>query len=331
MSAGQSIVMQPHDGYTKQSDPFLTPLQQRAYAEYKRLETEANRRGWPPGSLISLHPFTWPVTGPVHQADIKVPAVPLTEEFWGKSPKLKVSNGLEIPFTQYVFTMWRPSQRKYLVGQIDFEEVNESGHIWPIEQAEDAVHQNALGADRGGVFCYEGSHPPLSRKETFDYERALLEKAHAEQMVYYETMYTRYSDAFLTRQTTSSWRDLVGKGKYHRWIALYLYRVGRLKALPSWYEEISAPGQKANEKCDQCQQNVEPNSVICRHCGRVMRPFDAFAKLMIDEDTPGAKLAAKRCTPTELKVLVDNGVLSAELMVAWGMELPKGTKTKEGK
>ena len=313
------IVMQPHEGYGKGHDPFLTPLQQRAYDGYKRLEAEANRRGWQPASVISLHPFNWPVTGPIHQADIRIPAVSLTEKLWDESSKLRLNNGLAVPFVQYVFTMWQPCQRKYLIGQIDFEEENDSSHIWPLEQAQDAVSQNNLGADRGGVFCYEGSHPPLSNMKTQAAERSLLESAHRAQMTYYETQYTRYSDAYLTRQSTSSWRDIVGKGKYHRWIALYLYRVGRLKNLPAWYEEIAAPGVKANEKCDQCQQNVEPGSVICRHCGRVLRPFDAFAKLHIDAETPGARLVAKRCNQNELKVLLEGKFLSAEQLEEWGI------------
>jgi len=326
MSAGQSIVMQPNENYAKGHDPFLTPLQQRAWESYQRLVTEANRRGWQPASVISLHPFHWPVTGPIHQADIRIPAVPLSEDHWNNAAKLKLSNGLHIPFTQYVFTMWRPSQRKYLVGQLDYEEVNESSHIWPIEQAEDAVHQNNLGADRGGVFCYEGAHIPLANPETRDMERERLEAAHASQMLYYETMYNRFSDAYTSRQTTNSWRDLVGKGKYHRWIAQYLYRIGRLKSLPAWYEEMVEPGRKANEKCDQCQQNVEPGSVICRHCNRVLRPFDAFAKLMIDDETPGAKLVAKRCNLNELKVLVKGNILTEEKLIAWGIELPDSKK-----
>jgi hypothetical protein len=320
--------MQPNENWAKGHDSFLTPLQQRAYEGYQRLVTEANRRGWKPASLISLHPFHWPVTGPIHQTDIKVPAVPLTEELWNKSPKLKLSNGLEVPFAHYVFTMWRPCQRKYLLGQMDFEEQNESSHIWPLEQAEDAVKQNGLGADRGGVFCYEGAHPPLSAKETFEQERALFEQAHATQMVYYETMYTRYSDAYMTIRTTNSWRDLVGKGKYHRWIALYLYRVGRLKALPSWYEEIAAPGTKMNEKCGWCKRNVEPDSVGCPHCDYILRPFEAFAKFSIDAGTPGARAAAKRCSQNELRVLVESGVLSIEQLIEWNIEAPGKPKAK---
>lgn len=325
-SLAQSIVQQPHEGFTKNLDPFLTPLQQRAFEGYQRLEAEAARRGWSPASVISLHPFAWPVTGPVHQADIKIPAIPLSEDMWEKAPKLKLASGLLVPFAQYVFTMWRPSQRKYLIGQLDYEEVNESSHIWPLEQAQDAVHQNSLSADRGGVFCYEGSHPPLRDPRTAEKEQALFEEAFRTQMVYYESYYTRCADAYMSRQTTSAWRDLVGRGKYHRWIALYLYRIGRLKALPSWYEEIVSPGQHANEKCDSCKQNVEPGSVICRHCNRVLKPFEAFAKYMIDADTPGARLSAKRCKETEIKVLVENDILTLDDLKAWGIPEPKGVK-----
>lgn len=330
-----SIVMQPHDGYTKTADPFLTPMQQLAADDYRNLCIEADRRGWKPASLISLHPFNWPITGPIHGPDIRVPAVPLSQEQWDRSPKLKLRNGLDVPFAQYVFTMWRPSQGTYLIGTVDFTERVTASHCWPIDQARDGVHQNNLNEDRGGVFCYEGSHVPLAVNRPWDpegktraQEQDLLEDAFAKQIVYYNNMYSKFSDAYMTRQTTNSWKDLVGKGKYHRWIALYLYRAGMLKEMPAWYQEISAPGQKANEKCAQCMQNVEPGSVICRHCHFVLRPFDAFAKLMIDAETPGARLAAKRLNANELKSLVNNQLISEEALADWGIELPGKDKKK---
>lgn len=315
-----SIVTQPHGSHAVRHDPFLTPLQQQAVNGYLRLKEEADRRGWTPASLISLHPFTWPVTGPIHQCDIRIPNVPLDKDLWLASPKLKTAAGLEVPYVQHIFPQWKPLQQKYLLGQIDFEEVNDSGHIWPIDQANDAVHQNGLGADRGGVFSYEGTHQPGAEKDKAQAELAQFETAHAVQMNYYVEQYEKFSDAYMSRQTTNSWRDMVGKGKFHRWIAMYLYRIGSIKELPAWYQEIAQAGGKAADKCDQCKQNVEPGSVVCRHCNRVLNPFEAFAKLMIDADTPGAKLAAKRLTPAEVKTLVEGGRLSEEQAEQWGLE-----------
>ena len=329
MSAS-SIVLQPNEKWAASHDPFLTPGQQQALAGYKRLQAEANRRGWTPASLISLHPFQWPVTGPVHQVDIRIPAVPLDSDVWLNSPKLKLANGAEIPYVQYVFAQWKPLQQKYLLGQLDFEEVNDSGHIWPLEQAEDGVKQNSLGADRGGVFCYDGTHAPCAPGTHAADERAQLEEAHRVQMHYYTGWYEKASDAYMGRNTTNSWKDLIGKGKYHRWIAMYLYRLGAIRELPAWYQEISQVGAKSQRKCGQCGHNLEPTAIICmpKQCGWVADPYRAFDELHIDADTPGAKLAAKRLAPAELTALVKSGRLSQEQMEEWNL-LPRSKSKKE--
>jgi hypothetical protein len=320
--SSSSIVQQPHEGFAAGKDSFLTPLQQQQLATYRRLEAEAKRRGWTPASLISLHPFSWPVTGPVHQVDIRIPAVALDKDVWLAAPKLRLRSGLEIPYAHYVFTQWKPMQMKYLQGQLDFEEVNDSGHIWPIEQAEDAIKQNDLGANRGGVFAYEGTHLPLSLREKYTEELDKLEASHAVQMNYYQQWYEKAQDAYMGRNTTNSWKDLIGKGKYHRWIATYFLRIGKIRELPAWCEEMSSPGNQAH-KCDQCQQNVERDAPICRHCNRVLKPYEAFSRLMIDADTPGAKLCAKRLKPEELQSLIDDHRLSAGDLAKWEMEVPR--------
>jgi hypothetical protein len=272
------------------------------------------------------------VTGPIHQVDIRVPAVPLAQDAWLAAPKLKLQSGLEVPYAVYVFNQWKPLQQKYLLGQIDFEEVNDSGHIWPIQQAEDAVAQNGIGADRGGVFCYEGVHLPCSVEEKALAEHAQLEEAHRVQMNYYTNWYEKASDAYMGRNSTNSWKDLVGKGKYHRWIAMYLFRIGSIKELPPWYQEISQPGAAAQRKCGSCGHNLEPTAVICspKQCGWVADPFRAFNELHIDAETPGAKLAAKRLTQPELEKLVKADRLSAETLAEWGISLD-GKKRKDGK
>lgn len=320
------FVMQPGselEAAGKAADPFLTPLQQQKRTAYLRLQEDAQRRGWQPASLTSLHPFSWPVTGPVHQVDIRVPAVPLDRELWDAAPKLKLRSGLEVPYVQYVFAQWKPQQLKYVVGQLDFEEVSDSGHIWPLDQAEDAIKQNAIGADRGGVFCFEGVHKPGSNEKTRDREMALLEEAHRVQMIYYTDWYEKASDAFLGRQTTNSWKDLVGKGKYHRWMAMYLFRVGKIPALPSWYHEVASVGAKAQRKCGACGHNLEPTTVICspKSCGWVADPYRAFNELLIDADTPGAKLVAKRLSTDEINALIENDRIPERQFVEWGFEL----------
>jgi len=316
MSAS-SIVLQPGSSAERQGasmDSFLTPLQQQAVNGYRRLQAEAQRRGWSPASLINLHPFQWPVTGPVHQVDIRIPAVPLDKDVWLAAPKLKLASGLEIPYTQYIFGQWKPLQQKYLMGQIDFEEVNDSGHIWPLEQAEDAVKQNSLSGDRGGVFCYEGIHQPSNK------EMSLVEEAHRAQMAYYRDWYDKANDAYRSINSTTSWRDLVGKGKYHRWIAKYLFLIGSIKDLPTWYQEMSQVGGKAHRKCGACGHNLEPEAVICspKTCGWVANPYRAFAELLIDADTPGAKLAAKRLSEDEIEKLIAAGHLTEQNFVDWG-------------
>lgn len=324
-----TLAVQPGSGLDKlalASDQFLTPSQQRLRENYLRLKEEAERRGYSPASVINLHPFSWPVTGPVHQADIKIPAVPLNEEHWIVAHKLKLSNGLEVPFTQHVFPTWKPQQCRYVIGQIDFEEETRNEHIWPIEQAQDAIGQNSRGADRGGAFCYEGIHTPLTNLATELRERELLERAHLVQMAHYTEQFEKFSDAYMSRASTNAWKDLAGKGRTHRWIAMYLFRVGGIPKLPAWYEETSQVGALKQAKCAQCAQSVEPGSVICRHCGRVLNPYVAFAELMIDAETPGAKLAAKRLSDSELDLLMKNGTLEQEQVEKWGLIVTRKSK-----
>lgn len=328
-----SVVLQPGseiEKHARSTDPFLTPLQQQALQGYRRLQADAERRGWKPASLINLHPFSWPVTGPVHQVDIRIPAVPLDNDVWLASPKLKLADGLEVPYTQHAFVQWKPLQQKYLMGQIDFEEVNDSGHIWPIEQAEDAVKQNSLGADRGGVFCFEGTHRPGANPDSRKAEMVLLEEAHRVQIVYYTNWYEKACDAYMGRQTTNSWKDLIGKGKYHRWIAMYLFRLGKIRELPSWYQEVSQVGGKQQRKCGSCGHNLEPTAVICspKTCGWVADPFRAFDELLIDAETPGAKLAAKRLTSEQIDKLIESGRLAVEDFEEWGFVAQSDNKPR---
>lgn len=328
-------IEQPHAKYAQDRDPFLTPLQQEEIASYQELEAEANRRGWSPASVISLHPFYCTATGPIHQVDIRVPGVPLDQEMWDIAPKVPLSSGLCVPYVQYVFAQWKPLLVRYLRGQLDYNEVTRSGHLWPIEQAQDAVDQNNRGEDRGGVFCYEGLHLPLSPANREDKhvgmvakERQLLETAHTSQMIYYENFFSRLNDAYGSRTTTNSWKDLVGTGTRHRSIAKYLKLIGRIREYPVWYTDMMPVGTKV-PKCDQCQQNVERGAIICRHCNRVLNPFEAFGKMMIDADTPGAKLVAKRLNDKELKVLIDGGILDQEKLSEWGIITIKKEKPSQ--
>lgn len=323
-----SIAMQPHDGIVKTAgDTFLTPIQQQAVNGYRRLQEEAERQGPRPATVVSMLPFSLNVSGPIYPTDVRIPGVPLAKESWEKAAKMKI-RGTEVPYVLSVFNQWKPLQQKYVTGQIegDFEEINDSGIIWPIEQAEDAVRQNSNGADRGGVFCYEGIHYPLKKQEALAVEQFAADTAYDTLMRYCTGYYEKVSDGYMSRQTTSTWRDLVGKGKYHRWIAQYLFNVGAIRELPEWYQEIAMAGGKHQPKCDQCKQNVEPDAPICRHCHRVLNPFEAFAKLMIDADTPGAKLAAKRLKDNELKVLMESGVLEQEWLEQAGIIVTKGEK-----
>lgn len=319
MNIPTGSVTQPHQGLTTQFDPFLTAGQQKLREGYNRLKAEADRRGFSPASVINMHAFSWPVTGPVYPTNIDMQPVPLSKEHWITAPKVKLPNGLEVPYTQYVFTEWKPLQQKYLIGQLDFEEVNDSGHIWPIDQALDAVGQNSLSADRGGVICYEGAHRPCVPSQTADAELKNFAAAHATLMRYYESQHEKYLDAYASRQSTNSWKDLAGKGKYHRWIAMYLRNIGRIADLPVYCQDYAAPNALKAAKCDQCQQNVEDGAIICRHCARVLNPFLAFQKLMIDAETPGARLAAKRLTVEEIKLLAKKEIFSDDDLLSLGL------------
>ena len=183
--------------------------------------------------------------------------------------------------------------------------------------------------DPTGVFCYDGTHQPGSVRDKASEELALFEDAHAVQMRYYVGQYEKFSDAYMSRQTTNSWRDMVGKGKYHRWIAMYMFRIGAIRELPAWYQEVAQAGGKPQPKCDQCKQNIEEGAVTCRHCNRVLKPFEAFAGLHIDADTPGAKLAAKRLNPAEVRILIEGGRLSEEKATEWALEIETKGKGKQ--
>ena len=242
-----TVVAQAHQGFTF-ADPFLTDSQKRAMSQYAKLKAEAERNGWQPASVISMHAFSWPVTGPTYPANVNIQAVPISKEHWLVAPKILLPNGIEAPYTQHVFTEWKPTVWRYYEGQqTDPEMITGSGHIWPIDQARDAVVQNKFGGDRGGVFCYEGAHRPGSERSTAAEELTQFAEAHAALLLYYQAEHEKYLDAWQAKGT-DSWKNRAGKGKYHRWIAHYLFNIGKLENLPLYCQEYVSPNESKRQR-----------------------------------------------------------------------------------
>lgn len=299
--------------------PMLTPIEASRVSQLYEMMDEANERGWEQASVVNLAPWTQNPSS-VLLKGLRISAVPLAQEAWDASLKLKLKSGLEVPYVQHVIA----NPEFTVLEQVTGTPGNYQGAIknktwWPYDLAKDVVVGNNSMQHRGGVLCYKGSHSPFKgQKQTCLKETArpdrpgksegcgcsncvqeLLEEAHQRNIRYCEMMFTEAEQAFASRneKLIRQIRD------YHRWATRYLRRTGVLEKEPAWLNEILTIQDKAPVFCQACGAETRRKAVKCQECGFIIEPFRAFQLGIFDLDTPGAVSTLRRCSKDQLKEL----------------------------
>src|SRR6185312_55072 len=188
------------------------------YNEYRELVNDMNERGWEQASVINLHPFSLYPNGPIHK-EKKIVGVPLDEIEWNAHPSVELSNGSRIPYIHHIIANWEPMVMETVTGiEGSFSASIKSKAAMPFDLAGDILHQNNSPTTRGGVVIYKGSHRPFENPNTVKHEIELFEKAHAQQLSYYDSLYMAADRAHM-QQNDKEWREIT---MYHRWATRYL-------------------------------------------------------------------------------------------------------------
>lgn len=296
----------------------ISAMDQAKLSQLRSMQIDAITRQYKPASFINMHPFVVTAQG-VLLHEPKIPGVSLVDEFWEASLKLKLSNGMEVPFQQHVIANPEFSVGEYVVGsEADSTGVMGNKTWWPIELAQDIVIQQNRMERRGGVFAYEGSHPPMhgdfphieSGTNQFGIELTCYcnscvlkraDEAYDHAIAFYTTNYHYAQD----NMTSGEAKDKKRVKPMHKWSTEYLLKVGVLKQRPSWLLEIGKFVTESTEKpliCD-CGTTALPKAYFCGRCNRIVRPFEAYRDGKIELDTPGAVGALRQCSKEQLEEL----------------------------
>lgn len=310
--SSSSLFVQPLD---KIPGVNIGVMEQARVAQLRKMQIDAITRGYKPASLINLQPFVVTAQG-VLLHEPKIPGVSLVDEFWDASLKLKLSNGLEIPFQQHVIANPEFTVGSYTVGgELDASEMMGSETWWPISLAQDIVEQQNRMEQRGGVFAYEGNHLPMMGTiphiESGQNQFGVVLTCHCNACVqkkadeaydiaikFHTTMFNYAQD----NMTSGESKDKKRVKPMHKWCTEYLLKVGVLKQRPSWLLEVGKFVAESTEKpllCD-CGTTALPKAYFCGRCNRIVRPFEAYRDGKIELDTPGAEVALRQCSKDQL-------------------------------
>lgn len=322
----------------------ISAMDQARLSQLRSMQIDAIQRQWKPASVINLHPFAVSAQG-VLLHEPKIPGVLLADEFWDASLKLKLSNGMEIPFQQHMIANPEFTVGEYVVGsETDATGIMGNKTWWPIELARDIVDQQNRMERRGGVFAYEGSHLPMTGSsphlERFNNEFGIELTCYCNACVQkqadeaYNSAISFYTAMFEYAQENMMSGDAKDKKrvKYmHRWCTEYLIKVGVLKQRPPWILEIGKFVAESTEKpliCD-CGATALPKAYFCGRCNRIVRPFEAYRDGKIELDTPGATVALRQCTKDQLE---DLGIYpEVKPYQEYRADIEKGRATEEKK
>jgi len=297
---------------------------------YREKWVELIETGWKNATVVNLAPWQLYCSGvlaPIRE--LRIPHVPRDKEIWDKASKITLSNGAEIPFRSHLFDRPEVTILEQVHGfEGSFSGSTSSQVTMPLRFAADVVQQNNTPVCRGGVFFYVGGHALLSNPETAEAEREQLEQAHAELIMYCNQLLEEGNAAYAEKN-----RNKISEiQKYHRWAVRYLRLLGLLPEDPEWLTQSVKIGKPVTQHCDQCGSEVLAEAARCLKCNYILKPFVAFDKLMIDLETPGAKLVLRRMTHEEIAKLIENGRFLIEDLEAINVNplKHKGKKDKQG-
>lgn len=304
--------------------PIVTPLEEMRLNKYRAKWAELLENGWKTATVINLAPWQLYCSGvlaPVRE--LRIGNVPRDQEMWNNARKLQLASGAEIPFVKHVFELPEVTILEQVIGfEGSYTGSTDVQVTQPIQFARDVEQQNNTPVRRGGIFFYYGSHDPLTNKDTVDKERALLEQAHAELILYCNRLLDEGNSAH-AENNKEKLREIQ---KYHRWGVRYLRLLGLLPEDPKWVHQVVKVGKPITQHCDQCGAEVSSDAVICIKCNRVLKPFEAFTHYVIDLESPGARLALKRMSSEEIAQLVEMDLFSFEDLQALNVEVKKAER-----
>lgn len=289
--------------------PNLTPIETARYAQYIEMQVEAQEKGWLPATFVNLLPMTCNPPS-VLLNGLKVSGVPVTEERWNASPKLRLSGGLEVPYVAHVILQPAFNVLEQVTGT---DSQSFTGSIknktwWPIDLAKDIVTCSDVNQDRGGTFCYKGAHLPMdphvvreAGMSTIEQEQQMFESAYERMIKFLTRRFDFAAGAFASKSII----DIKNVRDGERNATRYLRRVGVLEIDPEWLTRILTTQDRAPVKCEQCDADCSRNTIRCtaQGCGYFLKPYEAFMKGMFDLETPGAITTLRRCTKQQLQRL----------------------------
>jgi hypothetical protein len=288
---------------------MLTPIEQARQAQLFEMMAEAQEKGWQPATVVNLLPMTLNPPS-VLLSGLKISGVPITEERWNASPKLKLRSGLEIPYITHVILNPEFSVLEQVTGTDaqSFQGSIKNKTWWPHDLAKDIIHCSDLNQDRGGTFWYRGAHIPMAANVdrshpllSVDQEQEMLEECYLRMIRFLTTKFDEAEGAFASKDA----RAIKNIRDYHRWATRYLRRVGVLEVDPTWLTRVLTTQQRAPVRCEQCGSECNNDAIKCvaPGCGYFLKPFDAFMKGMFDLETPGAITTLRRCSKGQLQRL----------------------------
>jgi hypothetical protein len=298
----------PGEGGKTFRPPNLTPIEQARYAQYVEMQIEANEKGWLPATVVNLLPMTLNPSS-VLLNGLRISGVPLNEERWAASPKLKLQGGLEIPYVTHVIMTPSFNVLEQVTGTDlqSFQGSIKNKTWWPIDLAKDIIYGSDLNQERGGTFCYKGAHLPMSVFEreagmsTVEQEREMFESAYTRMIRFLTQRFDFASGAFASKSAI----DVKNVRENERNATRYLRKVGVLEVDPEWLTRVLTTQDRAPVKCPQCDAACSRYAKKCTApgCGYFLKPYEAFMEGMFDLETPGAITSLRRCTKHQLQRL----------------------------
>lgn len=308
-----------------QARPKLTHNPQLGPAELDRLamfdETwrDLEMRGFPVASVVRFVPWTLSPDGAAHNCKRYV-GVPIEPDSWATFvPRIKLKNGLSVPFTHDVITAPYITVGTRFRGRGESDsaaEVKASVDL-PLVLARDLAYQQNLYKSQGGIFCYEGSELPqngsgqwlgdgpnkprkawMTKDEMADSIEAAAHQAFDRMLTHMKSIMDQATSAHLS-QAKEELREI--RGNRFRQSVQYLLNVGVIAEPPTWFmQRFDASASKLSQ-CPMCPKKVEAGTKKCS-CGYILDPFGAYGHLYTEE-SDGGLLTARRMTKEQLKTL----------------------------
>jgi hypothetical protein len=294
---------------------WVSPTRAKELSGIARLRMRMRNTRWDQITLVNLHPWSLCATGAIH-TDMRInAALPPTNE---ESIRLATSEGRKLSYASHLFTDYKIVNVPNESGDQTYEEV------LPVSLALDYMyqHNNSMRNRVGGLFCYSGTLPPYQLLDDGADVKAWLpgdfgqspdtvtsiglqeaiDGAHRAQLAYYsqrmDAIDVIYANELRGKRPGQSRSEI---GPNDRKMCEMLKFWGVIQKWPGWYTPKNMAAQPPRE-CPQCGHEAKASAMKCTNgqCTHIFEPYEAYKAMLIDVDTPGAKLALRRLTKDQL-------------------------------